>query len=181
MEQKHYDLTGIALEAIELFDWFRGAMSGGIESPRELISMLEREDGAVEISWKNPDVAGVGIVDPPYHYEDTSVHTSLFRITEDGLLVVNGKVDVFMVSGEPELLKKADDFYRRWGLKNPEKLKSLTPELMPWELTEEEQALQPSPDWSKSPHGKPVGRRMEPYHDVTVYEDGHEEWDYIGD
>ena len=47
------------------------------------------------------------------------MHTSLFRITEDGLLVVNGKVDVFMVSGEPELLKKADDFYCRKDIRVP--------------------------------------------------------------
>lgn len=32
-----------------------------------------------------------------------------------------------------------------------------------------------------NPHGKVVSTRFEPYHDVTVYEDGHEEWYYIGD
>ena len=31
------------------------------------------------------------------------------------------------------------------------------------------------------PHGRIVGERMEAYHNVTVYEDGHEEKDYIGD
>lgn len=30
-------------------------------------------------------------------------------------------------------------------------------------------------------HGKVVKTRMEAYHDVTVYEDGYEERDYIGD
>ena len=30
-------------------------------------------------------------------------------------------------------------------------------------------------------HGKVVETRMEPYHDVTVYEDGYEDWFYIGE
>lgn len=30
-------------------------------------------------------------------------------------------------------------------------------------------------------HGKIVGARTEPYHDVTVYEDGYEDWFYIGE
>lgn len=30
-------------------------------------------------------------------------------------------------------------------------------------------------------HGKIVGTRFDPYHDVTVYEDGYEEKYYIGD
>lgn len=30
-------------------------------------------------------------------------------------------------------------------------------------------------------HGKVVGTRFDPYHDVTIYEDGHEERYYIGD
>ena len=30
-------------------------------------------------------------------------------------------------------------------------------------------------------HGKIVGTRMDPYHDVTIYEDGYEERYYIGD
>ena len=33
----------------------------------------------------------------------------------------------------------------------------------------------------KNPHGKAVSRRFEPYHNVTVFEDGYEEWMYIGD
>lgn len=41
------------------------------------------------------------------------------------------------------------------------------------------------PDDSPSPmekiHGKVVGTRWEPYHDVTIYEDGYEDWYYIGD
>ena len=30
-------------------------------------------------------------------------------------------------------------------------------------------------------HGKVVSTRMEPYHDVIVYEDGYEDWFYIGE
>lgn len=30
-------------------------------------------------------------------------------------------------------------------------------------------------------HGRVVSLRFEPYHDVTVYEDGYEDWYYIGD
>lgn len=30
-------------------------------------------------------------------------------------------------------------------------------------------------------HGRIVEKRFDPYHDVTVYEDGHEERYYIGD
>ena len=30
-------------------------------------------------------------------------------------------------------------------------------------------------------HGKVVGSRQEPYHDVTIYEDGYEDWYYLGD
>ena len=30
-------------------------------------------------------------------------------------------------------------------------------------------------------HGEVISSRMEPYHDVTVYEDGYEDWYYIGD
>lgn len=33
----------------------------------------------------------------------------------------------------------------------------------------------------KGTHGLIIGRRMDAYHDVTIYEDGHEEKDYIGD
>lgn len=33
----------------------------------------------------------------------------------------------------------------------------------------------------KSEHGAIADRRMDAYHDVTVYEDGYEEKDYIGD
>lgn len=32
-----------------------------------------------------------------------------------------------------------------------------------------------------NPHGAVVSTRFEAYHDVTVYEDGHEEWYYVGD
>lgn len=30
-------------------------------------------------------------------------------------------------------------------------------------------------------HGRSVGLRFEPYHDVIIYEDGFEEWIAIGD
>ena len=30
-------------------------------------------------------------------------------------------------------------------------------------------------------HGNVEDFRFEPYHDVTVYEDGYEDWNYIGD
>ena len=30
-------------------------------------------------------------------------------------------------------------------------------------------------------HGKCIDFRMEAYHNVHVYEDGYEDWDYIGD
>lgn len=40
---------------------------------------------------------------------------------------------------------------------------------------------EPSEEYINPVHGKIVSRRFEPYHDVTVYEDGHEEWFSIGD
>lgn len=49
--------------------------------------------------------------------------------------------------------------------------------VFPWEQEYDEKEV----DWSKSPHGKPIAVRFEPYHDVTVYEDGYENWYYIGD
>ncbi len=53
---------------------------------------------------------------------------------------------------------------------------------LPWEYTDEEiEKERKNIDWSKSPHGKPIGTRFDAYHDVTVYEDGHEEQFYIGD
>ena len=30
-------------------------------------------------------------------------------------------------------------------------------------------------------HGRLVERRFEAYHDVSIFEDGHEDWYYIGD
>ena len=30
-------------------------------------------------------------------------------------------------------------------------------------------------------HGEIIGTRMEPYHNVTVYADGYEDWFYIGE
>lgn len=51
----------------------------------------------------------------------------------------------------------------------------------PWDYTDEEIEDEKNTDWSKSPHGKPIGTRFDPYHDVTVYEDGYEERYYIGD
>ncbi len=33
----------------------------------------------------------------------------------------------------------------------------------------------------QDPHGKIVGHRFDPYHDVTIYEDGYEERFYIGE
>lgn len=33
----------------------------------------------------------------------------------------------------------------------------------------------------QNPHGAVVGHRFEAYHDVTIYEDGHEEWYNVGD
>lgn len=47
----------------------------------------------------------------------------------------------------------------------------------PWTDEEIEEEI----DWSKSPHGKPIGTRFDSYHDVTIYEDGYEERYYIGD
>ena len=37
------------------------------------------------------------------------------------------------------------------------------------------------PSWMEKRHGKVVGARMDPYHDVTIYEDGYEDYSYIGD
>jgi hypothetical protein len=39
----------------------------------------------------------------------------------------------------------------------------------------------PGPAPKVGPHGKVVDVRFEPYHDVTVYEDGYEERFYIGE
>lgn len=39
----------------------------------------------------------------------------------------------------------------------------------------------PGPSPMEKIHGKVVSSRFEPYHDVTVYEDGYEDWLYIGD
>ena len=46
--------------------------------------------------------------------------------------------------------------------------------------------IEPDPDIDhRTPdeklHGPVVDSRMEPYHDVTVYADGYEDWRYIGD
>lgn len=41
---------------------------------------------------------------------------------------------------------------------------------------------EPEPEEFVHPaHGKITSTRFDPYHDVTVYEDGHEEKVYIGD
>lgn len=48
-----------------------------------------------------------------------------------------------------------------------------------WEMTEEEIAALPEPQAGE--HGKCVDYRFEAYHDVHVYEDGYEEWLYIGE
>jgi len=38
-----------------------------------------------------------------------------------------------------------------------------------------------SSSYTERLHGKAVSSRFEPFHDVTVYGDGHEEWFYIGE
>lgn len=43
------------------------------------------------------------------------------------------------------------------------------------------QNLEKFPKPKPDPHGRVIERRMEPYHDVIVYEDGYEEWQYIGE
>ena len=45
----------------------------------------------------------------------------------------------------------------------------------PWEEEEKEE------EYIHPEHGRVVSVRQEPYHDVTVYEDGHESWYYIGE
>lgn len=47
----------------------------------------------------------------------------------------------------------------------------------PWEYTEEELAAMPE----NGEHGRCIGYRQEAYHDVHVFEDGHEERLYICD
>lgn len=48
-----------------------------------------------------------------------------------------------------------------------------------------DEEIEPDPNPIPSPmervHGKAVSSRFEAYHDVTVYEDGYEDWSYIGD
>ena len=48
----------------------------------------------------------------------------------------------------------------------------------PWEYTDEELAAMPVP---VGEHGRCIDYRQEPYHDVHVFEDGYEDWLYIGD
>ena len=48
----------------------------------------------------------------------------------------------------------------------------------PWEYTSEELAAMPQ---ATGKHGKCIDYRQEAYHDVHVYEDGHEERIYICD
>ena len=49
---------------------------------------------------------------------------------------------------------------------------------MPWEYTDDELAAMPE---ITGEHGRCIGYRQEAYHDIHVFEDGHEEWLYIGD
>ena len=39
----------------------------------------------------------------------------------------------------------------------------------------------PEPEPEPGPHGKIIKRRCEAFYDVAVYEDGYEDWNYIGD
>ncbi len=41
--------------------------------------------------------------------------------------------------------------------------------------------LTPRPTSNEKLHGKVVGTRMDPYYDVTIYEDGYEKRYYVGD
>lgn len=50
----------------------------------------------------------------------------------------------------------------------------------PWDDKEFDE-LADAEEYVHPEHGRVVSRRFEPYHDVTVYEDGHEDWYYIGE
>ncbi len=82
------------------------------------------------------------------------------------------------------LEKDKDALLEKYGLTPLDNLDFDFPWKFPWEYTEEEIKALPDPDYTdviKYPHGRVVDTRMEPYHDVTVYEDGYEDWYYLGD
>lgn len=111
-------LPEIAKEAFELHDYCQGILSGGIDPPRILLSSTTRDDGAVELRWRNPELAGVGIVNPPYHVTDLEEHTDVYEI-DGNTLKVNGNADVFQAKGYAETEKFCVDFYASWGIKCP--------------------------------------------------------------
>ena len=79
---------------------------------------------------------------------------------------------------------KKNELLAKYGLTAGDNMESPIPWKFPWEYTDEELAALPEPDYSdktKYPHGRVVDGRFEPYHDVTVYEDGYEDWYPVGD
>ena len=64
------------------------------------------------------------------------------------------------------------------GVEGKEEVSLMDSIKFPWEYTEKELAEMPEPIGE---HGRCIDYRQEAYHDVHVFEDGHEERLYIGD
>ena len=113
--------VSLATEAFEMTDLIRGELTGGIDAPRIILSVTERDDGSVAIRWKNPDTCGLS--DRIYHHTDTSVHEDIYRI-EDDRLTVNGSPETFMMDRNvrsmlPKQFAKVQGFYTKWDLQKP--------------------------------------------------------------
>lgn len=109
-------MTEIAREAFMLLNWINGCISGGIEAPREIVSIVEDNDIAT-VTWKNPAVCGLS--DCRYHNIDTGTHKSVFQIIEN-MLFLNGSSNIFdLETGYDEVNRKITEFYERHNLMCP--------------------------------------------------------------
>ncbi len=117
------NLTRIAEEAFELEAWFIGSLSGGIEPPPEVDSVIEDGNGSVSIIYHLPETCGLS--DCRYHNTDTDKHIVTYTLSEDGCRLLRNGGEAFPSItgwGDPEYTDKAAEFYKKWHLDAPEEI-----------------------------------------------------------
>lgn len=100
-------------DAFDIQDGIAGTLSGGIEAPR-ILKSIEEVNGCYIVKWQNSETCGLS--DCRYHNIDISVHTDVFELC-DNQIIMNGSLNVFEYD---EWVKDLiSGFYQRWNLKEP--------------------------------------------------------------
>lgn len=81
-----------AQKAFSLEDSLNGDLSGGIDPPRIIRSCTATGNDSIEILWKLPELAGVGIKPGGYHVTDPyRLRSDKFVFNNNGTILKNGR------------------------------------------------------------------------------------------